>query len=513
MGTEALLQESLSEVQAELFWTVLDILPMGVVAVNVEGKILFSNPAAEEILGKKGGRDGQTTDSAIIYGWYLPDETTLLSADHLPLVRTLDGERVSDELFWVRSTSRPAGVWIRVNGTPIRGSDGEINGAVIVFLDVTQRLQSLETNLLLSHVVEQIADGVLLTDKQGTIEYVNSAFQSITGFSHDEVWGKTPRILRSGQHPPGFYRDLWNQLLEGRPFLGTIINRKKNGELYHAEETITPIKDERGNITHFVSVMNDVSQQLLKQEQEVQLRLAHQVQQQFYRQAPNLPGFDIAGTAYPAYETSGDYFDFIPMPHGSLCIAIGDVEGHGFGSALVMALTRAYVRSFAALGLEVEQILTQVNRMLVQDLGDGFFVTLSLASLDVRNHSLVYAGAGHVPGYVISETGEVERTLESSGLPLGLFPDIRYSRACACPLRQGQIVVLWTDGVTESSGPGGTELGAGRALECVREHRTEAASAIVDRLYRTARGFAAGGVQSDDITCVILKVQPPGGTT
>jgi stage II sporulation SpoE-like protein len=148
--------------------------------------------------------------------------------------------------------------------------------------------------------------------------------------------------------------------------------------------------------------MNDVSEQLLKQEQEVQLRLAHQVQQQFYRPAPSLSGFDIAGAAYPAYETSGDYFDFITMPHGSLCIAVGDVEGLGFGSALVMALTRAYVRSFVALGLEVDQILTQVNRMLLQDLGDGFFVTLSL---DVRSRSLVYAGAGHVPGYILERVG------------------------------------------------------------------------------------------------------------
>jgi PAS domain S-box-containing protein len=73
--------------------------------------------------------------------------------------------------------------------------------AVLVFLDVTQRLQSLETNLLLSQVVEQIADGVLLTDKQRTIEYVNPAFESITGFSHEEVWAKTPRVLRSGQTP------------------------------------------------------------------------------------------------------------------------------------------------------------------------------------------------------------------------------------------------------------------------------------------------------------------------
>lgn len=513
MGPDTLLREPLSEMQTGIFWTILETLPLGVVATDFDGKLLFANPVAEDIVTNREAADGAPGQHTTIYGWYLPDETTLLAPDHLPLVRALHGDKVVEELFFVRSPNHPAGVWIRVTVTPVWDSNGKITGAVMVFLDVTQRLQSLETNLLLSQVVEQIADGVLLTDQQGTIEYVNPAFESITGFSQEEVWGKTPRVLRSGQHASDFYRELWSQLLQGRPFQGTIINRRKTGELYHAEETITPIKDETGNITHFVSVLNDVSEQLLKQEQEVQLRLAHQVQQQFYRPAPDVPGFDLAGAAYPAYETSGDYFDFIAMPHGSLCIAVGDVEGHGFGSALVMALTRAYVRSFAALGLEVDQILTQVNRMLVQDLGDGFFVTLSLASLDIRNRSLTYAGAGHVPGYILGETGAVERTLESNGLPLGLFRDVRYSRNAPSLLREGQIVVLWTDGVTESSGPCGSELGAGRALECVRRHRQARAGAIVESLYRMAREFASDRVQSDDITAVILKVNKIGSTS
>jgi phosphoserine phosphatase RsbU/P len=106
-----------------------------------------------------------------------------------------------------------------------------------------------------------------------------------------------------------------------------------------------------------------------------------------------------------------------------------------------------------------------------------------------------------------NESGMAERTLESNGLPLGLFHDIRYSRNSASLLRAGEIVILWTDGVTESSGPSGSELGVARALKCVRQHREESASAIVDRVYRTAREFASAGVQSDDITSVILKVQ------
>jgi sigma-B regulation protein RsbU (phosphoserine phosphatase) len=367
---------------------------------------------------------------------------------------------------------------------------------------------SRQTNALLLQVVEQIADGVLLTDRNGFIEYVNPAFETMTGFSADDVRGKTPRILKSGLQDPAFYERLWAELMAGRSFQAAISNRRKTGEVYPVEETITPIVDETGRVSHFVAVIQDISEALNIQEREVQLRLARQIQQKFYRAAPTVQGFDVAAAAYPAYETSGDYFDFITLPHNRLGIAVGDVEGHGFGSALVMALTRAYVHSFASMGLEVDQILTQVNRMLVDDLGDGCFVTLMLASLNPGTRSLVYAGAGHIPGYVLSTSGAVEHTLESSGPPLGLFPNVRFWRNPSITLCPGQLLVLLTDGITESVSPDGEEWGASSALHYIVTHRDRPANQLVDGLYREALRFACHEPQKDDITSVIVKVQP-----
>jgi sigma-B regulation protein RsbU (phosphoserine phosphatase) len=313
-------------------------------------------------------------------------------------------------------------------------------------------------------------------------------------------------------HDQAFYQHLWGELLAGRPVQTTVANRKKTGEIYHVEETITPITDESGNTTHFVAVIQDITEALSRQEREVQLRLAQQIQRKFYRSAPTVPGFDVAAAAYPAYETSGDYFDFIPLPHGRLGIAVGDVEGHGFGSALVMALTRAYVHSFAAMGLEVDQILSQVNRMLVNDLGDGFFVTLMLVSLDVASRSLVYAEAGHVPGYVLSAAGPVEHKLESSGPPLGLFPGVRFSRSSSITLHPGEFLVLLTDGITEAAASDGREWGAEGALNYLRARRGQSASELVDGLYQQALQFTCNQPQKDDITSVIIKVEPSVST-
>lgn len=106
----------------------------------------------------------------------------------------------------------------------------------------------------LSSAVEQTADHVIITDKNGVIEYVNPAFQKLTGFTKTEAIGKTPRIVKSGEHPPKFFEQLWKTILAGEVVRAEFINRKKNGELYYEEKTITPIKDEQSRITHFVSV-------------------------------------------------------------------------------------------------------------------------------------------------------------------------------------------------------------------------------------------------------------------
>ena len=280
---------------------------------------------------------------------------------------------------------------------------------------------SLPNLALLSRIVDQTADSVMLTDMQGIILYVNRAFEATTGYGRDDAMGKTPRILKSGRHDAEFYRQMWEQLGRGAPFKGMVINRKKTGALYWSQQTITSMRDDSGHDAYFVSVSQDITEVRKKQEQEFQLQLAHDVQQRFYAVPPVVSGFDIGASAHPADATGGDYFDFITMADDSLVIAVADAKGHGFSSALIMALTRAYVRCFAAMQLELDEILTRVNQMLLKDLKHGDFVTLFLARLNVTNRTLSYASAGHVPGLVFHDSGLVKHTLDSTGPPLRPF--------------------------------------------------------------------------------------------
>jgi phosphoserine phosphatase RsbU/P len=365
--------------------------------------------------------------------------------------------------------------------------------------------QALQTFALLSRIVEQTADSVILTDMQGIILYVNPAFEATTGYGRDDAMGKTPRILKSGRHDAEFYRQMWEQLGRGFPFKGMVINRKKTGALYWAQQTITSIRDDSGHDAYFVSVSQDITEARKKQEQEFQLQLAHDVQQHFYAVPPVVSGFDIGASAHPADATGGDYFDFIPMSDHSLVIAVADAKGHGFSSALIMALTRAYLRCFAAMQLELDEILARVNQMLLKDLKHGDFVTLFLARLNGTDRTLSYASAGHVPGLVFRDSGFVKHTLNSTGPPLGLFAASTFLSPQAIQFEPGEIAVFLTDGVTESTTPDGQQFGAERVFDQIRALSHRSASHIADGIYHATRVFVQGDIQDDDITSVIIK--------
>jgi len=126
--------------------------------------------------------------------------------------------------------------------------------------DITERKQAEEALKKLSRAVEQIADSVLITDQEGIIQYVNPAFERSTGYAKEEIIGQTPRLLKSGEHEPQFFETLWKIILAGEVFRAVFINRKKNGKLFYEEKTITPVRDEQGNITHFVSTGRDITE-------------------------------------------------------------------------------------------------------------------------------------------------------------------------------------------------------------------------------------------------------------
>jgi PAS domain S-box-containing protein len=166
---------------------------------------------------------------------------------------------------------------------PDHNATGEIVGASGVAIDVTERTRAQEALALLSSAVDQTADNVFITDKEGCILYVNAAFESHTGYAREEAIGRTPRLLKSGDHEPGFYEGLWTTILDGHVFRGEFVNRKKSGETYHEEKTIAPVRDAEGRITHFVSAGRDVTERRRTWAEQSRLQEAVQKSAQEWR--------------------------------------------------------------------------------------------------------------------------------------------------------------------------------------------------------------------------------------
>ena len=492
----------------ETLRAILNSLTDGVIVADQDGKFLFFNPAAERILGI-GSRDITPADWTSVYGCYRNDMVTPYPPEQLPLARAIRGEEVTDEHIFIKNPGRPEGVWVSVSASPLRAVNDLVNGGAMVFRDVSEHRNTQEKLEQFARAVEQTADSVVITNNEGVIEYVNPAFEATTGYSRDEALGQTPRILKSGRHDKAFYKDLWEPINRGQPYRGTIINKKKNGELYWSDQTITPMKDDNGNITNFVSLLKDITELKKQQEQEFQLRIAREVQQRL-NATVSVPGFDIAGATYSAVHTSGDYHDFILMPDGSLWIAVGDVTGHGIAAALIMVKTRAYLRAFATMETDPALILSRLNRELVADLQAHHFVTLILARLDPHERSLVYASAGHDRAYLLNRSGEIDYVMESTGVPLGFMQDYKIYKSEPIKLAPGNIAVFLTDGIGEAKSPDRKEFGINRALDVIKCHRQDTAQHMAEFLYQEARSFSENQPQEDDITSVICKVDPFG---
>jgi PAS domain S-box-containing protein len=495
-----------------LFRTVLDSLAEGVIVANSEGKFLYFNPVAEKILGI-GIQDVRPEEWTAVYGCYLPDQVTPYPVSDLPLARAIRGQEITDEVLFIKNERRPEGIFISVTAGPLKSIKPEIAGGIVVIRDINRLIESEQTlhrtktflRKLVS-AVEQTADGVIITDTRGIIEYVNPAFENLTGYFRAEVYGQTPRILRSGLQDEAFYDNLWDIILSGKPFKGTIVNKKKNGDLIWCQQTITPMKDQEGKVTNFVSVIKDITELKKKHEQDLQLRLARELQQRFYQQKISLAGFDIAGAAFPAVETGGDYFDFIRTHDDHVWLVVADVCGHGIGSALIMAEVRAYLHAFARIESDPGIVLGWLNHELKSHLDSRQYVTMMVVRLDPGGRTIEFAGAGHVPAYLLNNAAEISCILHSKGIPLGYDTREIYTRSEPVPLQLGDTLILISDGIVEAHALDRSEFGFTRVLDTVRALQQSGARETLDGLYQTVRTFTQNQPQEDDITAIICKV-------
>lgn len=298
----SVLQESEARFQA-----LIDGNPNGILILDDQGEVLYANPTAERFFEKS---------STALLGQNLGLPVSLNLTVNLDLIQH-DGslrhiEAAMLSIPWQQSKAYLA-----------------------LLTDVTDLYRTRQLLQLLQQATEQSPVSILITDENGMIEYVNPAFQKVTGYSEIEVIGKTPRILKSGLMPPGFYDEFWETLVAGKIWRGEFHNRRKNGELFWDRTSVSPVWDSAGQIIHFVAVKEDVTEQ--KRNREL---LEHQANYDSLTDLPNRTlAIDRLRQAIALAERNGEtvILMFLDLDRFK---NINDTLGHSYGDRLLQEVAQ-----------------------------------------------------------------------------------------------------------------------------------------------------------------------------
>jgi phosphoserine phosphatase RsbU/P len=243
-----------------------------------------------------------------------------------------------------------------------------------------------------------------------------------------------------------------------------------------------------------------------KERIEKELEIARGIQQSFLPEsAPLIEGIDIAGLNLPAREVGGDFYDYIPVGGGRWGIVIADVSGKGVPAALFMGLSRTLVRANAMAQASVSETLIRANDLITENERSSMFVTVFYGVLDPVLRTLTYVSAGHNAPFML-RTGRVDTiVLKAEGVALGVMPEIMLEER-EIKLDAGDIVVLYTDGVTEAINREEEEFGVARLTAIAEQNRDRSAAEIIGEIKAGVIQYSEGQPQFDDITLIVVKV-------
>ncbi|MFH1891130.1 MAG: GAF domain-containing SpoIIE family protein phosphatase [Candidatus Zixiibacteriota bacterium] len=237
---------------------------------------------------------------------------------------------------------------------------------------------------------------------------------------------------------------------------------------------------------------------------EEQLNVARMIQQTFLpRKNPTVKGFDIAGRNIPSQKVGGDYYDFIQIVDNQIGIAIADVSGKGMPAALIMAAFRASLIAEIRNNYAIRTILQKVNRLLHESMDGGSFVTAVYGVLDCKNRILTFSNAGHNPPILLRKDGTSEELVEG-GLALGILDDRVYEERPVY-VGSGDLIVLFTDGVSEATAADGEQYGEKRIVDNLVDNREKSAEELVQLIIDSVNEFSADDFVPDDLTLIVVK--------
>jgi sigma-B regulation protein RsbU (phosphoserine phosphatase) len=303
-------------------------------------------------------------------------------------------------------------------------------------------------------------------------------------------------------------------------FTGT--ERVRQGDFTHKIPIST--RDQLGDLAESFNSMTASIEDLLQQKAEKErleqeLKIARAIQMSLLPQGPlRMPGLALTGHCEPAREVGGDYYDFLPLDEQRLGVLIADVAGKGTSAALYMAELKGVMFSLSQLHRSPRALLIAADRILSRHLAKSSFVTITYAVVDLKARTLTYARAGHCPLIYLPgpyATSRHVQILAPDGLVLGLQIDngemfTRLLQEVTVPLGHGDLLVLFTDGITEAMNPAGECFGEQRLGAFIQQQAHLPFEELRERILREVGGFVGPAPQQDDMTMLLLKVEEAG---
>lgn len=379
--------------------------------------------------------------------------------------------------------------------------------------ELTQQKHAMDEHALVS-----------ITDREGTITYVNDKFCAISGYTPQELLGQTHRIIKSNLHPPEFYASMLSTIYQGKTWQGEIANRTKDGRIYWVHSTIVPWMDETGLPVGFMAIRTDITERILAKQQlleaqQHQMQIAANIQSQLLFGLPprQLRGMALASHSEGSEGIDGDFYHFQRFDDHTVDILTGDVMGKGITAALVAAGVRsAYDQAIVQLLTDrqrddllpsVEAIVNAMHAELTHELTQlGCFVTLTLLRVNRQSNSISWVNAGHTPTLLgRADTGEVLE-LMGHNLPLGVLADEQYVEH-RTPMQTGDTLLLYSDGLSESTNEAGEQFGMERikALLQTGVSKDVYPTTLMNSLRSVVHDYTDFSITRDDSTAVVLK--------
>jgi sigma-B regulation protein RsbU (phosphoserine phosphatase) len=270
--------------------------------------------------------------------------------------------------------------------------------------------------------------------------------------------------------------------------------------------------DQLADLGHSFNRMTENLERLLRVEKEqerlhAELEIAREVQSQLYpKVVPTVPGLEITARCTPARSVSGDYYDYIGIDGAKVALAIGDVAGKGISAALLMATVqsslRTQLRGLAGAAPVASQLVGRLNQQLYADTSPEKFATFYFGLYDAGSGSLHYTNAGHPPPIIVRDGGAMR--LETNGIVVGAFPFAEYGES-RIDLKPGDLIVCFTDGITEPENEYGEMFGEDRLVELAVKHSAESLSVIMDTVYAAVGQWSSSVDGQDDMTMLVAR--------